>query len=154
MSFARNQILKVVETDELFRAFTFKAPYNHAIRWIRPTLFNKGVTVGKLRVGIFTDPELERALAWSDWIDIAEVATSIGGFGSLWRGFLAFEFPAPYPRLEAGVEYRLGVFVEDYTRNGFDQYLAFALDWPLEVNDNQDDLPGLAAEIYTYRRVN
>lgn len=151
--FPKTQRWKVPATDETVFACAFTVPENQMPRYLRLVVLNKGVASGQFRVAFYSDRALTKLYAATNWRAVSDIAEEVGGFGSLWRGVWGFEFPSPYPRLAAGRSYYMAVEQTGYTRAGLTTFVAFSLDEPFEINDQDGTSKSLAFELYSYRRV-
>lgn len=151
--FPSTQHWKIPNTGEKVLAAAFSVPDNQFGRYVRLTVLNKGVLDGKFRVAIYSNRELTKIYAASNWRSVRDIAHEVGGFGAVWRGVWGFEFPLPWPRLQAGTTYFMTVESTDYVRDGMAAYVAFCLDWPFEINTQNGDTLALAFELYGYRKV-
>ena len=157
VKFPKNQVWKIADSNEQFRAGAFTVPDKQFARYVYLLIINKGISSGNFRVALYTDQALTKLYAASGYRSIAEINAALAApnddMTAFWRGRWLFEFPSPYPRMEAGVTYYLAVESTSYTRNALVSYMAFGLDSPFPKNNNTGTLRGLDFELISYRKV-
>ena len=148
-SFPDTLYLKTMATGETVAAGGFSVPDAQELRHVVLTVYKHGTAGGteRLRLKVFHDEAQTKTYATSDWATVSE---AIEG-ATYWIGRVRFDFG--YQNLSAGETYYLGVESDGYTRSGDTFYIAFPLDWPLAINEQQSASAGLAFEIYGRREV-
>jgi hypothetical protein len=146
----RTQLLKVLETDEAFRACSFTSERNEQLSWLRLLIYKHGTVAagGQMRVKVYYDAGLTKLVATSAWSLIAD----IDGVAAYWRGWLGFEFEKEW--LTAGTTYHVVAEVSGYTRNGTTAYLALCYDRDgFEYDQAAGGTLPIAMQVYSYRKV-
>ena len=137
---AKYQVVKTLNTSEQAYLGGYTVAQGGELRHIRMTLYKHGAAAGseQMRLALYSRSDLNGLLAQSDWLDVADFATS-----TYWFGYVRFDFDRYF--LHADQNVHLTIETQNYTRDVHTFYLGVVSDWPTAGNDPQSDLAYFAA---------
>lgn len=158
MAFAQipaNQYLRTIDTGETPTACGVRSTlYSFQLAHIVATMYRVGAPASGERVRLLVchDFTLSKEYARSDWVSVETFYEQLDpGVGEAAFGRVRFDFT----RLHIDIDqtYYLALETDAYTDGGSSDHLAFKLDWPDTVYE-QEDAPryGWQVELYGYHR--